>query len=339
MKRFELAENIKILQAHTCEKCDFILYDAYECKENRCTIFCKDHLPQNKICEICEGEFLFNQNLTNKIKNRYQVKCLKCPSKMMLKDFDSHLKEGCKKECPQKCGNIFSREQELQTHLKEECVNNVITCMGYIGCKKKDARGMVLIHQEDCEDAQKIFELIDPLKQKLVFLANQNDSLKNLVSLLQQENQTLKNQLDQQNQRIFVLENQFQKTKEEERNPIKNSYPHFRNAQKKKYKKKHPNKRNQDPELSKFFNDLNNATEGNKKNIFGDFLYLKIEKHFMNHPSKYNDPGKITGMFLDSFYEHELLFIAEDNNELVSKIEEAIQLLQESFLEEREVQN
>ena len=92
MKRFELAdENTKILRAHKCSKCDFIFYEAYKCKDNECSIFCKDHLPESRKCPECDGEFLFNQNLTDNIKNRYEVKCLNCPSKMMLKDFDSHL--------------------------------------------------------------------------------------------------------------------------------------------------------------------------------------------------------------------------------------------------------
>ena len=110
MKRFELADNdINIPPSHKCSKCENILLNAYECKENRCTIFCKEHLPENKKCPECEGEFMFNQNLTENIKNRYEVKCLNCPSKMKLKDFDSHLNE-----CSLKSNQIFSIEEELK---------------------------------------------------------------------------------------------------------------------------------------------------------------------------------------------------------------------------------
>ena len=89
LKRFGLAdEKTKTLKPHICEKCDFILYEAYECKENRCTVFCIFQKTKN-VQNV--GEFLFDQKKTENIKNRYEVKCLNCPSKMMLKDFDSHL--------------------------------------------------------------------------------------------------------------------------------------------------------------------------------------------------------------------------------------------------------
>jgi polyadenylate-binding protein len=94
---------------------------------------------------------------------------------------------------------------------------------------------------------------------------------------------------------------------------------------------------NQQDEKVKLFNDLKNATEvSTKKTIIGDFLYLKIEEYFRKHTSNFNDSGKITGMLLDSLDEQELLNLAEDNNELTNKIEEAIQVLQEHI---QEVQN
>ena len=129
------------------------------------------------------------------------------------------------------------------------------------------------------------------------------------------------------------------------RNPMNNLYPNNNYVQNNKYQKV-PNKSNkyntsfkkptnnrnqyhQDPEKVKLFNDLKNATEGTKKTIIGDYLYLKIEEHFRNHPSNFSDTGKITGMLLDSLDEQELLNLAEDNNELNNKIDEAIQVLQE----------
>ena len=185
MKRFELAdENTKIPPSMKCNKCDYILYEAYECKENRCTIFCKDHLPENTKCEICDGEFLFDQKKTEIIKNRYQVKCLNCPSKMMLKDFDSHLKEGCKKECSQKCGQLFSTEEEMRKHIKEECFQTVTKC---IGCSYSSKRGEVNIHQEICEELEKIKQIRLPLEKKI----------------------------EQQEKKIFLLEEQNQKQEKE----------------------------------------------------------------------------------------------------------------------------
>lgn len=89
------------------------------------------------------------------------------------------------------------------------------------------------------------------------------------------------------------------------------------------------NNNNQETEKSKLFNDLHNAPEGSKKTIIGDYLYLKIDEYFRNNPSNFSDSGKITGMLLDSLDEQELLNLAEDNQELISKIEEAIQVLQD----------
>ena len=214
MKRFELAdENTKILKAHTCEECNSILYEAYECKENRCTIFCKDHLPENKKCEICDGEFMFNQNLTDNIKNRYKVKCLNCPSKMMLKDFDSHLEEGCKKECSQKCGQLFSTEEEMEKHIKEECIETVIKC---IACSYANKRGEVNIHQEICEEMQKIKQINLNLEKKI----EQQDKE---IFLLKEENQKqgeeisfLKKYVEEQKKKL-ELEEERKKRKEEKK--------------------------------------------------------------------------------------------------------------------------
>eukprot|EP01091_Cochliopodium_minus_P013622 TRINITY_DN442_c0_g1_i3.p1 TRINITY_DN442_c0_g1~~TRINITY_DN442_c0_g1_i3.p1 ORF type:complete len:557 (-),score=200.65 TRINITY_DN442_c0_g1_i3:89-1759(-) len=86
---------------------------------------------------------------------------------------------------------------------------------------------------------------------------------------------------------------------------------------------------NQETQKSKLFDDVHNAPEGSKKTIIGDFLYVKIEEFFRNGQSNFSDSGKITGMLLDSLDEQELLNLAEDNNELINKIEEAIQVLQE----------
>ena len=235
MKRFELAdENTNILLPHKCSKCDFILYDAYECKDNRCTIFCKDHLPENKKCEICDGEFLFNQNLTDNIKNRYPVKCLDCPSKMMLKDFDSHLKEGCKKECTQKCGQLFSSEEEMKKHIKEECFQTVTKC---IACSYSSKRGEVNIHQEICEEMEKIKQFTLPLEKKVeeqekkinllieeqnqkqlrknenqdIEIKKQEEEIKDLRKNLQRQDE----KIETQDKEILLLKEQNQKQSEE----------------------------------------------------------------------------------------------------------------------------
>jgi len=126
----------------------------------------------------------------------------------------------------------------------------------------------------------------------------------------------------------FPTQNNFNIQNNRYKNQPKNkTFNNF--AHKKQINNNNKNQTNQDPEKTKLFNDLRNANENSKKTIIGDFLYLKIDEYFKNHPSSFNDAGKITGMLLDSLDEQELLNLAEDNNELIQKIEEAIQVLQE----------
>ena len=161
---FELADpNTKILSGHLCEKCKFILYNAHRC-ENNCQMFCEIHLPKSKLCTECGGTLSLDQKLSENIKKRYKVKCNKCDQKMMLEKFDFHLKEGCKFGCPQKCDSFFSSQQEIENHLKEECINSQIECFA---CDHKDLRGMINIHQLICKKALKFNDLIQPLKNKV----------------------------------------------------------------------------------------------------------------------------------------------------------------------------
>ena len=214
MKRFELTdENTKILKAHTCEKCDYILYEAYECKE-KCTVFCKDHLPENKKCEICDGEFLFDQIKTESIKNRYEVKCSNCPSKMMLKDFDSHLKEGCKKECTQKCGQLFSTEEEMKKHIKEKCFQTVTKCLG---CSYSSKRGEVNIHQEICEEMEKIKQIRFPLEKKIEQLEEKNQEQDNQILLLIEHNQKQEEEIKDLREEISFLKKYVEEQKKKEK--------------------------------------------------------------------------------------------------------------------------
>ena len=82
-----------------------------------------------------------------------------------------------------------------------------------IGCNKKDTRGSLLIHQELCEEAQKMLRFICILKQKI---SNQNDSLQKEVINLKSENNSfqkevidLKNENEKLIERISILENSF----------------------------------------------------------------------------------------------------------------------------------
>ena len=170
MKRFELVDkNTKIPPSHRCFGCEYILFDAFECKNDCGIFFCEIHLPQNKRCEECGGEFALKSILSQKIKEKYgEINCLICSEKMLLKNFEIHLKEGCKKDCTQNCGKRLVSEEEIKNHIETDCINTVISC---IGCHNfKDSRGLVLTHQELCEDAQRFFKIIDPIHNKISFL-------------------------------------------------------------------------------------------------------------------------------------------------------------------------
>lgn len=135
------------------------------------------------------------------------------------------------------------------------------------------------------------------------------------------------NQRNPQSNNFYHNNNNFPNNRHFQKNPKNQQYNNF-NRQKKQIRNNNQFN-NQETEKSKLFNDLHNAPEGSKKTIIGDFLYVKIEEHFKNSQSNFSDSGKITGMLLDSLDEQELLNLAEDNNELINKIEEAIQVLQE----------
>ena len=98
-REFVLAnDNQKIFHRHKCKECDLIIYNVFECKE-RCSVYCYDHLPENKKCGECGSNFELNSSLTERIKQKYEIKCSNCSQKMFLIQLESHLKDGnCKKQ-------------------------------------------------------------------------------------------------------------------------------------------------------------------------------------------------------------------------------------------------
>ena len=186
----------------------------------RCGMYCEDHLPKNKKCEECGGELSFNKTLTKKINENYKIKCKNCGDKeeaIYLKDLDAHLQESCWIKCIQKCGENY-KPKDQKTHLDLDCINTIISC---IGCGKKDPRGLIGIHQEDCIKAQ-IFliqqntyqqqQQIDQQNQTILQLQQQNELLIQLneqnKNLIQQKTHQQQQQIDQQNQTILQLQQQ-----------------------------------------------------------------------------------------------------------------------------------
>ena len=180
-KRFELADpNTIIPPGHLCNKCQFILFDVYRCEENGCSQFCKEHLPENQKCTGCDEALSFNQKLSENIKKKYKVKCNKCPQQMILEELNAHK---CKLGCPQKCDSLFSSQQEIELHLKKECVNSEVECFA---CEEKDSRGMIEIHQMDCKKALKFNQQIEPLNKEILSLKQQNQNQNQEIVTLKQ---------------------------------------------------------------------------------------------------------------------------------------------------------
>jgi hypothetical protein len=205
--KFKVLENEqkKILPFHKCFKCQLIVTEVYECP-NRCGIACKEHFPNNKKCEICQEDLLFNENLSQKIKQRYQISCINCLKEMMLENFENHHKTECKFNCPQNCGNKFF-EYQLEEHLKNDCINTIISC---VICKETNKRGLIKLHEDDCPYAQKHFDLMNPLikenqqlhselqtiKEKIELIEKDNQNLKEKIGLIEKDNVSLKERLE-----------------------------------------------------------------------------------------------------------------------------------------------
>ena len=204
-KKFELAvKNAKIPHSHKCSKCDFLLFEAFEC-EDRCGVFCKEHLPENGECRECGNKFSFNQKLSEKINQKYEIICLRCEKKMLLKEYSKHLKENCDINCPQKCEKSFKTDQEIEKHLKEECINTIISCLG---CELTDKREIIKEHEEICEKAKKHLKMMEPFEKKLFLIFTQLSSFKENIYLLQKENYELKKENEKQNKRCNTIEQQ-----------------------------------------------------------------------------------------------------------------------------------
>ena len=257
-KRFELADpNGKILKAHKCDDCNDILYDVFECSEERCQIYCREHLPKSKKCGECGGELTYNPLLSDKIKKKYKIKCINCSEEMDLKQLEAHLEKGCNIECTQKCGKKFSSKEEIENHLKIDCINTIIGCTGYIGCKYKDKRGIVLIHEQICEFSAKFHEIINPLKIQIFSLQNENNNLKN--------------EIHAQNNKLLLIEEEYKKQNEEIVSLKQKIHPLFKKflreeeESKKKFELEISQRKEEEEKLRKFISD-DRSIRGSKIN-------------------------------------------------------------------------
>ena len=105
--KFELSDlNTPIIPSHKCDVCGYLMVEAYEC-ENGCTQICAKHEGEDNKCKDCGGKnFVHNQIVTQKIKQKYEIKCLHCFDLMPLSHFDQHLQSGCEQR-----GNKFQQQQ------------------------------------------------------------------------------------------------------------------------------------------------------------------------------------------------------------------------------------
>ena len=199
MKKYEVVDpNIKIPPGHKCHTCENIMLDVFICSNACGYSYCKEHIPEDKKCEECEEELSYKEELSEKIKKKYQVKCLICDKEMLLDNFESHKRGECKMQCTQKCG-IKLLEVEIEQHIENECLNTVISCLG---CNKRDSRGAIKIHEELCESAIKNSKLLDSFR----------------LQYAQQVKRIEKEKINQQktlNDKINSLENQLSGMKEE----------------------------------------------------------------------------------------------------------------------------
>ena len=160
-KNFILVDpNTKITPAHLCIVCNFVGNNIYQCF-GQCNTYCKNHAPLS--CPKCEGELYYAEMLDHFVKKQYKIKCQLCDKEMMLEDQNSHLQNIHQNsiKCKLNCGKLFDSEIEIESHLKENCINSKISCSS---CKKIEKRQMILVHEKNCKieleentDSVKIF--------------------------------------------------------------------------------------------------------------------------------------------------------------------------------------
>ena len=178
MNEYELInKEIKIPPSHKCTSCALLLVDVHECV-NRCSFYCYNHLPSNKKCEICDEMLEFNQKMNELIKKRYEIRCVHCDHQLLFGDLREHNQKSCQRNCPNEC-NIKMLENQIESHLKNDCINSIIECLG---CFDKDKRGLINIHQQDCKFAQKFLEKI---KQIEIDHSQKISELETRISFLQ----------------------------------------------------------------------------------------------------------------------------------------------------------
>ena len=197
---FELVDsNLGIPPAHKCSQCASLLYTVHECPT--CSIyFCELHLPPK--CGFCNQQFSINEERTQLIRKKYKVRCAICKEGMMLGDLDYHFKKECKKLCTQNCGEKFSTDEEMNLHIKEACINSIIRCMGFINCKYKDKRGLIVLHQYTCDSALNIMEMMEPLNQKIIQQNEKINLLNQKIANFEKYNHLLENQLQKKTKKL-----------------------------------------------------------------------------------------------------------------------------------------
>ena len=118
-KKYSPIRVIVINEKDKCDYCKELLIDAYECKMNKCSRYCKNHLPTK--CFKCGGVFDSNKLLNEEIREKYKIKCLNCGEQMSLNQFASHQENACqvKNETSKQQDEIVSLRRQIEKQNQE----------------------------------------------------------------------------------------------------------------------------------------------------------------------------------------------------------------------------
>ena len=243
----------------------------------------------------------------NELKNLFELKKLKYQnSNLYIKNLDDLVDD-------EKLCSVFSVYGKIISAKVMRDENGFSKCFGFVCFESsedannamRDQNGKMIISKKPLYVSHAQKKDIRRAKMQSIFLQKQ-------MNLLYPRNNF--NQNPQNNVQHNRRKNQH--------NPMTNENKNVAN-----------NNNVNDPRVLNFellIQKLHNSKEENKKTLIGDYLYCKIDEFFRFNPTDISDAGKVTGMLIESLDDQELLNLAEDSNELVEKIKEALLVIQEN---------